>query len=95
MKSAYQNQIIDKIRLIRLQKGYSQNQIATIIGISSGQMGNIESPNRSHKYTLSQLSMICHEFNIGIEELFLESSDQMSKSETINRLINCIIEYEK
>lgn len=95
MKSDYQNQIIDKIRVIRQQNGYSQNQVAAIIDISSGQMGNIESPNRSHKYTLTQLSMICNEFNISIVDIFLENSESLDKTETINRLINSIIEYEK
>lgn len=95
MKSDYQNHIIDKIRVIRQQNGYSQNQVAAIIGISSGQMGNIESPNRSHKYTLSQLSMICNEFKISIVDIFLEDSESLEKEETINRLINSIIEYEK
>lgn len=95
MKSDYQNAIINKIRQLRQEKNFSQFHIATAIGISTGQLGNIETPSRPHKYTLSQLSIICDELGIKIEDLFLDSTDELSKEETIKRLINSIIEYEK
>jgi len=95
MKSDYQNAIVNKIRQLRQEKNFSQFYIATAIGISAGQLGNIETTSRSHKYTLSQLSIICDELGIKIEDLFLDSTEELSKEETIKRLINSIIEYEK
>lgn len=95
MKSAYQNAIINKIRRARLNKNYSQSHIATLLGISSGQIGNIETPKRTHKYTLAQLSSICDELDINIENLFLDDTNDFSQEELIKRLINSIIEYEK
>lgn len=94
MKTDYQNLIVDKIRRLRLSNSYSQQDIAVILNISNGQVGNIETPTKSHKYTLSQLSRICDEFNIEIVDLFIEKNEGLSCEELINRLINSIIEYE-
>lgn len=95
MKSEYQLLIIDKIRRLRHEHDYSQFKLAALLGISAGQMGNIESPMRAHKYTLSQLSVVCEEFGMPIEKLFLDNTDSLAKEEIIRRLINSIIEYEK
>ena len=94
MKTDYQNAIVNKIRRLRLSKKYSQQDIALFLGISNGQVGNIETPTKSHKYTLAQLSRICDEFKIRIVDLFLENIDGLTSEELINRLINSIIEYE-
>ncbi len=94
MKTDYQNAIVDKVRRLRLSNNYSQQDIALFLGISNGQVGNIETPTKSHKYRLSQLSRICDEFKIRIVDLFLENIDDLTPEELINRLINCIIEYE-
>ncbi len=95
MKTDYQNAIIDKIRKLRLAKSISQYRLATAIGISTGQIGNIETPARPHKYTLEQLSIICDEFEIRIQDLFLDNPDSLKQDELVKRLINSIIEYEK
>lgn len=95
MKSEYQNTIINKIRQLRQEKGMSQFQIATALGISTGQLGNIETPARPHKYTLAQLAIICEELGIQIVDLFLEDKSDLPTDVIINRLINSIIEYEK
>lgn len=95
MKSDYQNAIVNKIRQLRQDKGLSQFQIATMLGISTGQLGNIETPSRPHKYTLAQLSIICEEFGIQIVDLFLDDRQGLVLDDVIKRLINSIIEYEK
>lgn len=95
MKTEYQNSIVDKIRALRLKRGYSQLTLSSLLDISPGQIGNIETPTRPHKYTLTQLSIICDEFKVPIVSLFLDNSENMSTNEVVQRLINCIIEYEK
>lgn len=95
MKTEYQNRIVGRIRKLRLNNNCSQARLSTILGISPGQVGNIETPTRSHKYTISQISAICFEFNERIENLFLTDADKLSPKELIDSLINCIIEYEK
>lgn len=95
MKSEYQNSIVDKIRVLRLDLDYSQLKLSYLLGISPGQIGNIETPTKPHKYTLTQIALICDEFNVPIENLFLDDCQNMSTHEVVQRLINCIIEYEK
>ncbi|MCQ2351380.1 MAG: helix-turn-helix transcriptional regulator [Paludibacteraceae bacterium] len=95
MKTPYQNDIVNKIRQIRLSRNVSQNQVAEILGVSPGHVGNIETPSCSHKYTLKQLSVLCDEFDVNIESLFINGIENIHQDEIIKRLINCIIEYEK
>ena len=94
MKNEYQNDIIGRIRKLREERGYTQSKIADIIGISNGQMGNIESPKTPHKYTLAHIHNICKEFNIPIEQIFLDDNDYAKNIDLINLLIEKIIEYE-
>lgn len=95
MKSDYQNYIIHRIRLLREERGYTQGKIANIIGISNGQMGNIESLKTSHKYTVAQIQQICKEFKIPIEQIFLDDDDFSKDMDIINLLIDKIVKYEQ
>jgi transcriptional regulator with XRE-family HTH domain len=94
MKSEYQILIIHKLKKLREQKGVSQGKLACYLGISNGQMGNIESPKMSTKYTLSQIYSLCELFNIRIDHLFMEDEDYNSDKDIINLLITKIIRYE-
>ena len=93
MKSAYQIDIITKIKRIREEHHYSQMKLANELNISCGQLGNIESPKTNYKYTLRQLKIICELFKIQIEQIFFEESDY-KENDIINVLINKIIKYE-
>ena len=92
MKTEYQNSIIRKLRKLREDEGVSQFGVATILGISPGQVGNIESTNTSHKYTLKQIYTLCSEFGVPIEQIFIEDNEYHNK-EVINLLISKIIQY--
>lgn len=95
MKSEYQNHIIYRIRQLREEHGYTQGKIASVIGISNGQMGNIESPKTSHKYTLAHIQQICKEFKHPIEQIFLEDEDFSTNNDIISLLIEKIVKYEQ
>lgn len=96
MKTEYQNYIIDKLRKLRINKGYSQAAVAECLNISLGQIGNIESNKTTHKYTLSQVYDLCKLFNIPIEEVFTCPNEEESPGiSNIDRLILNIIKYEK
>ncbi|MBO8439747.1 MAG: helix-turn-helix domain-containing protein [bacterium] len=95
MKSEYQNRIIHRIRQLREEHGYTQGNIASIIGISNGQMGNIESPKTSHKYTLAHIQQICKEFKYPIELIFLDKTDFSENNNIIDLLIDNIVKYER
>ncbi len=95
MKTEYQNIIIRRIKVLREQQGLSQAQLAMHLGISYGQMGNIESIRQNHKYTLDQINSICKLLKIPIEQIFLTDDDFEGNAEIINKLITNIIKYEK
>ena len=71
----------------------SQKKIGDILGLSDGQVGNIESLNFAHKYALKQIYELCKVFNYPIEQLFLTTEDLAEGKEIINQLIERIIEY--
>ena len=92
MKSDYQQSIIYKLKKLRESNGYSQQRLGAVLGISNGQIGNIESPNKPHKYTLKQIATLCKLFNVRIEQIFLDDSD-FSSGNIIDTLISKIITY--
>ena len=95
MKTEYQNYIILKIRKLREERNLSQKDVARMLGISPGQLGNIESPKAANKYTLNQIYTICHSFNVSIEQIFIEDEDFSKGIDIINLLILNIINYGK
>ena len=92
MKTEYQNAIISKLKLLRDKKGYSQATVARLLGISPGQLGNIESCKRRHKYTLKQILMLCREFDYPIADLFLLDAEH---DNTVNNIVESIVRYEE
>lgn len=96
MKTEYQLSIVNRLRDLRQKHNLSQAQVATSIGISTGQMGNIETPKASHKYTIGQIYTLCNEFNISIAEIFLsEEEKKLPTKDQINILIKYIVQYEQ
>ena len=95
MKNEYQVEIINKLKRLRDENGYSQSKIASLLGISHGQMGNIESFRTPHKYTLEHIYTICDKFHFPIDHLFLEDADYESNRDIIKTLIFKIVQYEK
>ena len=91
----YQDKIIQTIKRIRVDRDISQTKLSEMLGISRGQVGNIENPNYPHKYTLKQIVNVCEKLDVPIEQIFIP--DQKVKpecSEMIKGLVNCIIRYE-
>ena len=95
MKSEYQNNIINKVRKLRDEHRYSQEDIAILLGLSNGHVGNIESAKSIHKYTLGQICKICKEFNYPIEHIFLDDEDYNAGVDIVSRVIEKIVQYEK
>lgn len=94
-KSEYQLEIIFKIKKEREDRGLGQKNIANILGISEGHIGNIESLKFPQKYTLKQLDMLCKYFKMPTEQLFISDDSYMQKDINITTLlVDKIIEYE-
>lgn len=95
MKTEYQMQIIYRIRQLREEYGYAQGKLAAVIGVSNGQIGNIESNRTSHKYTLAHILRICQEFHFPIEQLFLDESDYERDESIVTLLVEKLVRYEQ
>lgn len=92
MKTEYQTAIIDKLRKLREAQNHSQASVARMLGISPGQLGNIESFKRGHKYTLKQIYSLSQFFGVSIEEIFSEK--EKIKDGDVNVVICQIIKYQ-
>lgn len=86
-KTKYQLDVINRIKELRIEKGVSQQKLASLLLISNGQIGNIESPKYQHKYTLKQLYSISCIFCIPFNQLLIESYNELSTEEIIKLLI--------
>jgi transcriptional regulator with XRE-family HTH domain len=91
----YQDTIIQRVKKLRETEGISQAKASEILGISRGQVSNIENPNYPHKYTLRQINTLCKALNCPIEKIFLpEKEITPACSKAINSLIDNIVNYE-
>ena len=91
----YQDKIIQRIKQLRTDKGISQAKLSEILGISRGQMSNIENPKYSHKYTLKQIDTICKHLDYPIEKIFIPNVKIAPEcSEAVNAVLSSIIKYE-
>lgn len=93
MKTDYQQQVINRIKLIRESKGFSQLTFSKLLDISPGQMGNIDSCKQPHKYTLKQILRICDFLEITVEEVFFTDNERCRIFSTRD-VINAIIKYQ-
>ena len=91
----YQDKIIQTIKRIRVERDISQAKLSEMLGISRGQVGNIENTNYPHKYTLKQIVNVCEKLDVPIEQIFIpEQKVKPECSEVIKGLVDCIIRYE-
>jgi len=91
----YQDKIIQRIKKLREDNRISQAKLSEILGISRGQVSNIENPHYSHKYTLKQIDTICKHLDYPIEKIFLPNVKIAPEcSEAVDAVINSIIKYE-
>lgn len=91
----YQDKIIQTIKRIRVERDISQAKLSEMLGISRGQVGNIENPNYPHKYTLKQIVNVCEKLDVPIEQIFIPDQNVKPEcSEVIKGLVDCIIKYE-
>ena len=91
----FQDKVIQSIKKLRTERGISQAKLSELLGISRGQIGNIENPKYSHKYTLKQIDTICKHLDYPIEKIFLPHVKiGPDCSEAVKAIIGGIIKYE-
>ncbi len=67
-KTRFDIAIADRVRDMRLERGFTQRYIASVLGVSPGFIGQVESTNSETKYSLSQLNRLAKEFECSPRE---------------------------
>lgn len=62
--------VINKVKEIRIEKGFSQEDIASALDFSRGFIGQIESPNHPAKYNLNHINLLAVELGVS-PQIFL------------------------
>lgn len=93
-KTEIAEKIIFKVKELRIARNISQLELSSILSISNGLVGNIESPRFPHKYTLKQLYQFCTAIEYPFEKLFL-TDEEMASDNSIKFLIEKIIQYDE
>jgi transcriptional regulator with XRE-family HTH domain len=60
-KTNIEQYVINRIKEIRIEKGFSQEDIASALDFTRGFIGQIESPNNPAKYNLNHLNILARE----------------------------------
>jgi len=60
--------IIDKVREMRLNKGFTQEYIAGLLGLATSFISQVESPNISSKYNLNHLNRLAYEMGCSLKD---------------------------
>ena len=55
--------VIDKVKQMRIQAGWSQADLAMHLDVTNGFIGKVESPKYDTKYNLNHINMLAKIFN--------------------------------
>lgn len=66
MKAPIELYVIEKVREIRMQQNISQSMLAYGIGVTSGFIGQVESPKYPAKYNLNHLNELAKYLNCSL-----------------------------
>lgn len=75
-KSENQIMVINRVKILRVERNISQQQLATVLDATNGTIGNIESLKYPNKYTLKQLNAIAKHFEVPIESFFMNEGEE-------------------
>lgn len=78
-KSKFEIAVIDRVKAFREKKRLSQDDIAAMLNISRGFVGQIESPNSASKYNLNHLNKLAIELGCSPREFIPEKPVQEGK----------------
>ncbi len=56
--------VISVARELRIEKGYTQSDLAFSLGVSSGFVGKVESSSSNTKYNLNHIQLLSKIFNV-------------------------------
>lgn len=70
MRTAIEQYVIDRVREKRIEKGWTQAELADEAGYSYGLIGNVEARNGNKKYNLNNLFAFAKVLNCSLKDFF-------------------------
>lgn len=67
-KSKIDMAVIDKVKEFRISNELSQEGLATILGLTRGYIGQVESPSTLSKYNMVHLNKLALEFGCSLKD---------------------------
>lgn len=64
--------VIEKVKEMRTERGFTQASLAEALGYSEGFIGHIENPKRRDKYNIKHLNELAKLFGCSIRDFFPE-----------------------
>ena len=80
-KTKFQLEVVNLVKEIRIQKDFSQDDIAFFLNVSRGYIGQIESINSPSKYTLDQLNKLALDMKCSPKDFM--PSNPISKNDEV------------
>jgi transcriptional regulator with XRE-family HTH domain len=71
-KSKFEIAVIDAVTKVRVEKGYTQDDLAEFLNVTRGFIGQIESPNSESKYNLDHLNKLAEEMKCSPKDFMPE-----------------------
>jgi transcriptional regulator with XRE-family HTH domain len=84
-KTKFEMAIVDKVATIRRERGLSQKQIADILEVTKGFIGQIESSNSPSTYSVNHLNRLAYELGCSLHDL-IPSQPIVEKDWDLNQL---------
>jgi transcriptional regulator with XRE-family HTH domain len=79
-KSKFELEIVDLVRQKRRENKLTQENIATILNVTPGYIGQIESKNEPSMYTHDQLNVLAMEMECSPREFYPGKSQRSSRN---------------
>lgn len=68
-KTKFEIAVMEIIRELRYEKGYNQDDMAELMGVTRGFIGQVESLNSDSTYSLNHLNRLAHELKCSVADL--------------------------
>ncbi|MCB0775935.1 MAG: helix-turn-helix transcriptional regulator [Chitinophagaceae bacterium] len=69
-KTKFEQFVINKVREKRLENNLSQDDLALMLDLSRGYIGQVESPNHPAKYNMNHINHLAKEFKCSPKDFF-------------------------
>ena len=71
--------VIDFVKKMRIEQGYTQEELAMKMNLDSSFIGHVESPRRAHKYNLRHIQLLAEIFQCSPASFLPDNNEYLGK----------------